>query len=78
MSRRCSTFCLTLLLLFGPLSPSQAQLPNIEGWEEWNAAAEPRFPGEDWMAYATPEEAGFSAEGLAARIFRSPKSSRLS
>lgn len=66
MSRCCTSLCLTLLLLLVPLSPSQAQLPDIEGWEEWNAASEPRFPGEAWLAYATPEDAGFSSEGIAA------------
>ena len=54
--------CLSLTLASG----CSAQRLETQSWEEWNAAASPTFPGERWMMYATPEEAGWSSQKLAA------------
>ena len=52
---------LTLLLLFVAF---EIRALDTNGWPEWNGVTPPMYPGERWLQYATPEEAGWSSEKL--------------
>ncbi len=53
--------------LFLAIPPdSHAGAWPTEEWNRWDAAASPTYPGETWLQYETPEDAGWSSERLAA------------
>ena len=65
MSFHQLVFCLAFCLVLIPAPSSHAQSQQTQDWETWNAASKPLFPGEHWMQYETPDEAGWSSEKLA-------------
>lgn len=56
---------LGIIVLVSAALTASAQAWPIEEWERWNAASSTNYPGRNWDRYATPEEAGWSAQGLA-------------
>ena len=55
-----------VLALVGFQGPLAAQVPVIDDWPEWNRISPPVVPDSAWSRYASPEEAGWSAEKLEA------------
>lgn len=46
------------------LTPGAASDYPTDQWSKWLSSTTDRYPGETWARYATPEEAGWSSEGL--------------
>jgi len=55
---------LVFALVPATVPSAHAQPLSTENWDQWNAASSPTYPDEIWRQYATPEEAGWSSEGL--------------
>jgi CubicO group peptidase (beta-lactamase class C family) len=55
---------LVFALALATAPSGHAQRLSTENWGQWNAASIPIYPDETWQQYATPEEAGWSSEGL--------------
>lgn len=66
------TYYLTAWLVFAAMAGGCAQVQkaqdqsSLEDHSSWNAISPGIFPAESWMQYKTPEQAGWSAEKLAA------------
>ncbi len=63
---RLTILVLAIFSLVAGVPTGQVRAWPLAEWEQWNQAAAPRFPGRTWQGYATPEEAGWSSDGLAA------------
>ena len=66
MNQRPLLSLLILFLTMAPMASSHAQALKTQGWASWNAMSAAVFPEENWLQYETPEEAGWSADKLAA------------
>ncbi len=55
---------LVVALVLATAPSGHAQRFSTENWDQWNAASTLIYPDETWQQYATPEEAGWSSEGL--------------
>jgi CubicO group peptidase (beta-lactamase class C family) len=55
---------LLALCLFVLRSPCPAGEYPVDQWKAWLARSGDRYPQASWLAYAEPEEAGWSSEGL--------------
>lgn len=54
--------CAALSAIAGPAS---ADFGDAGTWRSWNTASSSRFPDRNWQRYRTPEDAGWSSQGLA-------------
>ncbi|MGR3343020.1 MAG: hypothetical protein ACU0DI_07325 [Paracoccaceae bacterium] len=59
-----SIVCMAGVLLTAIGSILHAETFPAEKWDKWNAAAPSHYPDENWHKYATPEDAGWSSQGL--------------
>ncbi len=55
---------LVFALALAPAPSGHAPRFSTETWDQWNAASTLIYPDETWQRYVTPEEAGWSSEGL--------------
>jgi hypothetical protein len=65
----------SFLIFFWALAPmagSHAQALKTQDWKIWNNRSQTVFPQENWLRYATPEEAGWRFSAPAHTAFVRP------
>lgn len=55
---------LLLVLIWTWMPGACAETFEDENWPRWNAASKPLYPAKQWLKYQTPEDAGWSLDGL--------------